>query len=946
MLYLRKIAKLFFLFIGGILKKTNFIKKLRMKIIVFATIVCFLPAINSGAQTLASINGKVIEATSEEPIKGVSLKISALNFFAETNLNGEFNIENIPTGLHTLQIQYDGYVTQEFPVNILEHKPYNLGDIFLQKTTVEKYETSLIVLTDEDLSDEEGKTSDYIAGLFQSSKDAYLQAAAFNFSQAWFKVRGYDSSYGTIAINGIEMNKIYDGRPQWSDWGGLNDAFRNQEFSNGIAASDFTFGGILGATNFSTRASDYQAVKKVSLSSTNKSYTGRAMATYASGWNKNNWAFVFSGSRRMAQEGYIEGTSYNAWSGILAVEKKLTNNHSINFTAFATPNKRGKSSPNTKEVYDLKGYEYNAYWGNQEGEKRNSRIKEIFEPVIMLTHFYERENTNIKSSLAYQFGHIGNSRLGYFNAPNPDPTYWKYLPSNFLRFPDNPDYANAYLTEQEFLKNGQLKWNELYQANADNGNSLYYLYEDRVDDSQFSVNSMINTKFTDNLNFNGGFSIKDLSSKNYANMLDLLGGNGFVDLDQYALGDARQNDLNNPDRTAVEDDKFQYNYTINALVASAFAQLQGTQRNFDYFVGLNVKITNYQREGLFKNGTYFENSFGKGEKQNFMDFGIKAGATYKITGRHLLTFNGAYTTNAPTIKTAFSNSRVNNSITPDLTSEKIITGDISYVFRAPKIQSRLSAYYTKFSDAIETSFFFAEGLLGNQADFVNEIITGVDKKNMGVELSFEHQILPTVKLVAAGSVGQFTYSNNPKLYLISESFSNSNSNFGTAYLKNYHLSGTPQRAYNVGFEYRDPAYWFFQINANYLSNNYLDISPLLRTNNFYLDSDGVPFLDDETWVEVTQEQVNNLLKQEKFDAAFLVNAVGGKSWKINEYYLGFFMGINNILGELFKTGGFEQSRKSNYPELKEDKQLEKPIFGPKYWYGGKTSYYLNLYVRF
>jgi hypothetical protein len=917
-----------------------------MKIIVFATIVCLFYALNSGAQTLTSINGKVVEATSEVPIKGVSLEISGLNFSSETNLNGEFTIENIPIGTYALQLQFEGYEKQDFPINLIEMIPYDLGTIFMHKTIVEQLGTSFIVLTEEDLLDEEGKSANYIAGLFQSSKDAYLQAAAFNFSQAWFKVRGYDSSYGTISINGIEMNKLYDGRPQWSDWGGLNDAFRNQEFSNGITASDFTFGGILGATNFSTRASDYQAVKKVSVSSTNKSYTGRAMATYASGWNKNNWAFVVSASRRMAQEGYIEGTSYNAWSGFLAVEKKLTNNHSINFTAFATPNKRGKSSPNTQEVYDLKGYQYNAYWGNQEDDKRNSRIKEIFEPVLMLSHFYEHENTTIKSSLAYQFGFIGNSRLGYFNAPNPDPTYWKYLPSNFLRFPDSPDYANAYLTEQEFLKNGQLKWNEFYQANADNGNSLYYLYEDRVDDTQFSANSLINTKFSDNLNFNGGISFKNLSSKNYANMLDLLGGNGFVDLDQYAQGDARQNDLNNPNRTVFEDDKFQYNYTVNAFMASAFAQVQGTHRNLDYFVGMNVKNTNYQREGLFKNGTYFENSFGKGEKQNFIDFGAKAGATYKITGRHLLTFNGAYTTNAPTIKTAFSNSRVNNSITPDLTSEKIITGDVSYVFRSPKIQSRITAYYTKFSDAIETSFFFAEGLLGDQADFVNEIITGVDKKNIGAELSFEYQILPTVKLLAAGSIGQFTYSNNPQLYLISESFTNQKSNFGTAYLKNYHLSGTPQRAYSFTFEYRDPAYWFFQINANYLSNSYLDISPLLRTNNFYRDSDGVPFLDYETGVQVTQEQVNELLKQEKFDPIFLVNAVGGKSWKIDEYYLGFFMGINNVLGELFKTGGFEQSRKSNYPELKEDKQLEKPIFGPKYWYGGKTSYYLNLYVRF
>jgi hypothetical protein len=917
-----------------------------MKIIVVAAIVCLLYAVNSGAQTLSSVNGKVVEAISEEPLQGVSPKILSLNIFAETNLIGEFILENIPVGNYTLQIQFEGYETQDFPINILEAKTYDLGTIFLQKAIIEKYETSLIVLTDEDLLDEEGKTSNYIAGLFQSSKDAYLQAAAFNFSQAWFKVRGYDSSYGTIAINGIEMNKLYDGRPQWSNWGGLNDAFRNQEFSNGISASDYAFGGILGATNFSTRASDYQAVKKVSLSSTNKSYTGRAMATYASGWNKNNWALVVSASRRMAQEGYIEGTSYNAWSSFLAVEKKFNNNHSLNFTAFATPNKRGKSSPNTQEVYDLKGYQYNSYWGNQEGNKRNSRIKEIFEPVFMLSHFYERENTTIKSSLAYQFGHIGNSRLGYFNALNPDPTYWKYLPSNFLRYPDSPDYANAYLSEQEFLKNGQIKWNELYLSNADNGNSLYYLYEDRVDDTQFSANSLINTKFTENLNFNGGVSLKSLSSKNYANMLDLLGGNGFMDLDQYALGDARQNDLNNPNRTVGEGDAFQYNYTVNAFTASTFGQVQGAQKNFDYFAGINLKSTNYQREGLFKNGTYFENSFGKGEKQNFMDFGAKAGATYKITGRHLITLNGAYTTNAPTIKTAFSNSRVNNSITPDLTSEKIVTGDVSYVYRAPKIQSRLTAYYSKFSDAIETSFFFAEGLLGDQADFVNEIITGVDKINMGAELSFEYQVLPSVKLLAAGSVGQFTYSNNPQLYLISESFTDLNSNFGTAYLKNYHLSGTPQRAYSFTFEYRDPAYWFFQLNANYLTNNYLDISPLLRTNNFYLDSDGVPFLDSETGLQVTQEQVDHLLEQEKFDPTFLVNAVGGKSWKIDQYYLGFFMGINNIMGELFKTGGFEQSRKSNYPELKEDKQLEKPIFGPKYWYGGKTSYYFNLYVRF
>ncbi|VAW26496.1 Thiamin-regulated outer membrane receptor Omr1 [hydrothermal vent metagenome] len=919
-----------------------------MKIIVIATIVWLCCAVNATSQTVITLKGKVLDVTSEKALKGVTVKIKDTTVFTQTNFKGEFSIENFPKKNIVLQLIFKGFETQNIPINAksFEGEIYNVGIVFLYKEIFEPQETASISLSDDDLLDDGDRSSEYIAGLFQSSKDNYLKAAAYNFSQTWFKVRGYDSSYGTILINGIEMNKLYDGRPQWSNWGGLNDAFRNQEFTNGIAASSITFGGILGTTNFSTRASDYQKVSKISLSSTNKSYTGRLMATYATGLSKNNWAFVISTSRRVANEGYFEGTSYNAWATFLAVEKKLNSKHSLNLTAFVAPNRRGKSSPNTQEVYDLKGYRYNSYWGKQGGDKRNSRIKEIIEPVLMLSHYYTTKNSSLKTTLAYQFGHIGNSRLGYFNAPNPDPTYWKKLPSSYLRYNDNLDYANAYLAEQEFLNNGQLNWDELYEINTIHGNSLYYLYEDRVDNVQVTFNTVYNAILTNNINLNVGLTYKNLTSNNYANMLDLLGGDGFVDLDQYAEGDAQQNDLNNPNKKVSVNDKFQYNYKVNASIASFFAQLQITKRKLDYFVGVNLKNTSYQREGLYQNGTYLNNSFGKGEKQSFLDFSIKGGITYKFTGRHLLTVNGAYISNAPSIKTTFSNSRVNNNITPDLSSEKTVTGDISYILRLSKVQSRLTAYYTKFNDAIETSFFFAEGLLGNQADFVNEIITGVAKKNIGTELSFEYQVTPEIKLLLAGSFGQYTYDNNPKLYIQSESFTDEDSNFGTSYLKNYRISGTPQRAYSLGFEYRDPNFWWFQANANFLSNNYLDISPLLRTNNFYTDSDGIPFVDEETGVQVTQEQVNSLLNQEKFDAVFLVNIVGGKSWLVNHNYVGFFLSINNVLGELFKTGGFEQSRNANYPELKQDKQLDKPIFGPKYWYGNNTSYYLNLYMRF
>ena len=358
-----------------------------MKKLLFVGFLCFLYGYKLEAQTTASIRGKIIENTSKKPLKGISVELENTIFFTETDLNGDFIIENIPKESYVLRLDFEGYQSQKIPIIIEDTTAINLGVIYLLKAIKEVADNSLIFLTDDDLLDDGERSSDYTAGLFQSSKDAFLRAASFNFSQAWFKVRGYDSSYGSILINGIEMNKLYDGRPQWSNWGGLNDAFRNQEFSNGIQASENNFGGILGTTNFKTRASEYRPGGKVSFASANKSYTGRVMATYATGFNKNNWAFVVSGSRRYAQEGYLEGTSYNAWAAFIAAEKKLNSNHSVNITAITSFNRRGKSSPNTQEVYDLKGLQYNAYWGNQEGDSRNSRIKEIFEPIVMFSHF-------------------------------------------------------------------------------------------------------------------------------------------------------------------------------------------------------------------------------------------------------------------------------------------------------------------------------------------------------------------------------------------------------------------------------------------------------------------------------------------------------------------------------------------------------------------------------
>jgi len=125
-----------------------------------------------------------------------------------------------------------------------------------------------------------------------------------------------------------------------------------------------------------------------------------------------------------------------------------------------------------------------------------------------------------------------------------------------------------------------------------------------------------------------------------------------------------------------------------------------------------------------------------------------------------------------------------------------------------------------------------------------------------------------------------------------------------------------------------------------LSNAYVDVSPLTRTRNFYLDSDGLPFNDYD------EDIAKELLKQEEFDAYFTVNLIGGKSWKIGDYYIGIFASVNNLLDEIYKTGGFEQGRNANYRELRDDASNPKRVFGSKYWYGRGATYFVNLNFRF
>ncbi|WP_028889949.1 TonB-dependent receptor [Tenacibaculum ovolyticum] len=927
-----------------------------MRIFTVTILLLCLSFLNLSAQN--AIKGIVINSDSKKPLQGVLISVKKTNFNSLTNFNGGFTLNNLPKKELVITISLKGFKTQNIPIQITEGL-LDLGNISIDEDTSNDIDLSIITLTDDELNDD-SSIADNITGLLQSSKDTYLLAAAYEWSASFYSIKGLGSENAKVLINGIEMNKHYNGRPQWSNWGGLNSVLRNQDFSSGLSPSAYSFGGILGVTNINTRASYYKKSISISYASSNRSYSHRLMAKYSSGLLKNGWAFTVSASKRHANEGFTEGTSYNAYSIFASLEKQINKKHSLNFTAIQAKNSRGKSAANTQEVFDLKGTAYNPYWGYQNGKIRNARIKRVNEPIFMLNHYWKLSSKiSLNTGIAYQFGETGNSRIDFNGGNDPSPTYYRKLPNYFLNNSYGPDHANAYKSFVNFKNDGQLNWLDLYIGNENtNNNALFALYEDRNDDKLLTVTTNLNAELTNNITLSGNLEYKKLNSENFANVLDLFGASGYLDINKFGdIGnDNLQNDLRTPNRVVKKGDRFKYNYKLMSQVYGGFTQLQFKYNKIDFYTAAAIHNKAYQREGLYKNGIYpgsstnatIPNSFGRSKKIKHFGYGIKAGFTYKISGRHLLDFNGGYISKAPSIRNSFVNSRFNNLTVADVSSlnnEKITSLDASYIVRTPFITAKLSGYYTTIKDATNIAFYFT----GADNLFVQEITTGINKKHFGTEIGIEAQVVSSFKLKAAANIGQYTYNNNPNVTLASEISTKSNNtgfndrgikDYGTANLKNYRVASGPQTAYSFGFEYRDPNYWFIGMTLNYLGNIYVSPSIIKRTTSFVSD-------DGQFFPNFNPDIARELLSQERFDDYFTLNAIGGKTWNIGKgKYIGFFASLNNILNEKYKTGGYEQGRTANYKLESKDQVNGTPNFGTKYWYGRGATYFLNINYRF
>lgn len=854
--------------------------------------------------------------------------------------------------------------------------------------------------------DDDNDASQAVSTIMGSKSDPYNSEVGYLFSPMRFRTRGYDNMYSNYYLNGLQLNDLELGRFGYSLVGGMNDATRNQE---GISAYDFNrFGvaGIGGATSVNARASQFAQGDKLTLSGCNRNYVARGMFTHATGLLPSGWAFAGLVGYRWANEGVIEGTFYNSLSYFLSAEKRFGTNHALSLVTFGAPTERGQQGASTEEAYWLaNSHYYNPNWGYQNGEKRNSRVVNDFEPTAILTWDWKiRDNMKLTTAAGFKYSMYSSTALGWNgNAYDPRPDYYKNLPSSVFGVYDPEENNPTWLEQNPWAMqewndlydywvsdkaNRQVNWDRMYAVNhaaAEQGDETLYYQERRHNDQMVETfNTIFNHEVNSKNKYALGFQYNHTKGMHYKTMADLLGGTVYTDIDKFAANEygrnsvEAQNDLNHPNRKIGEDDKFGYNYNIFVDKARAYGLYQHTDGPWQYNLQAFAEGTMMQREGLMRNGRAADNSYGKSGKAQFLGGGGRFGLTFRPNGSHILSANFGVESDAPLARNSFVAPRMQNDFVDNLTNERIFHADLSYLFRFGDLTGKVSGYYSHFSGGVEQTAFYND----DESRFTYLTMSGVEREHYGLEAAFNYAFTSKFSMKLVGTIAEAKYVNNPLAQVAYEgsnavtlqelnTWKNPISNETMpmrVYAKGMRQSGSPLAAVSLGFNYNTNG-WFFSANVNYYDRVYIDFSEYRRLTKYFdvkssvgVDELGRPKFDvTKADLQKSIDKYGGVIlydsrdgsivdaeasKQEKAKGGFMLDASIGKYIRLKHgKSLSINLSVQNITNNRnLKTGGYEQNRSDNYSTG--NNRTYRFSKNSKYYYANAVNGFLNIGFKF
>ena len=614
--------------------------------------------------------------------------------------------------------------------------------------------------------------------------------------------------------------------------------------------------------------------------------------------------------------------------------------------------------------------------------------------------------------------------------------------ANYAQNYNNPEGSARYILER--------RHNDIEEANA----SFNYV-NTKYDHLKMTVAA--EAKYSQGIHYK---TIDDLLGANQwididafadRDIKELASNSGFTQED---IAHVRKNEIADDYNSVIRDNgrRFGYDYRINMADFKAWFQNEWTFNEVDLFYALQFDYSMMQRTTNMLNGRawyltkvadertgvdawkyYGKASYDRikqleannalragttyqGDDHHFLDPAFKLGLNYKINGRNKLKLNALAETRAPYARDAYISQRVHDRVVDNIyrhdnakslkdfyaASEKVASADLTYEFNYPVVRGRITGYFTQSWGATELNGYYDD----EARTFVNQAMTGIDKRYMGLEAAAAFKLGTYFTLIPVVAVGDYRYTSDAVAVSSAENGMPMTKNLATGelvfettdnvYLKGLHLSTGPQVNASLKLSFFHPKMWFADVTVSYHDWSYLSVAPSRRMQGLYsgvrkdgtavngwfgdsyanaiettdgkalsvsYDDNGNAIYEnavlDANGVPVLRYPYNIMTMQESLAATnplnrFLIDASVGKLIYLpNRQSLSINLSVTNITNNThFKTGGYQQARLPRAVRQGEADYQNSVItanawkYPSKYYYAWGTNFFLSVTYKF
>lgn len=753
---------------------------MKKRLFQFLFLTCALLVSAASASAQSTVKGQVVDFETSDPLIGASVLVEGSSTGVITDLDGYFTL-SVPVN-STIKISYIGFVdhkqkiTKRGTVNLgvikMKQDAVALADVIITSSIAKERQTPVALSTVDPVFIEEKLGTQEFPEILKSTPGVYATKQGGGFGDSKINMRGFKSENIAVMINGVPMNDMEWGGVYWSNWAGLSDVTRSMQTQRGMGASKVAAPSVGGSINIITRTIDAQKGGSVSYAMGNDGYN-KVLFNVSTGLTKSGWALSLLGAKTWG-DGYIQGTDFVGYNYFVNLAKRINDNHQLSFTVFGAP--QSHYQRNRNDGLSIAGwqqygklymgednkYKYNPTYGHGiNGERKSSQRNVYHKPQLSLNHLWQIDRFSSLSTALY--ASIGN---GYGYSGQGFGKSEEFGVNN-----RNMWYGTSQGSLNNYFRNadGTFAYDQVYDYNKTSENGSYMAMSKSINKHNwYGLISTYTTKFKEVFDFYGGIDLRYYKGGHTNELVDLYGGQYFLDESRKNVNPALNSNAANPgfvNQKLQVGDVVYRDYNGYVVQGGGFAQIEYNTEKLSAFVSGSLSNTSYWREDNF----YYDKANAKSKTLNFLGGTVKGGINYNIDEHHNVFANIGYISRAPYFSGgAFLQSTTSNATNKDALNEKIFSFELGYGFRSSFLAANVNLYHTEWKDKTMTKGVSITDADRIEIDRASINMSGVNARHQGVEFDFTAKPFQWLDITGMFSIGDWKWISNPKGYFYNQ----------------------------------------------------------------------------------------------------------------------------------------------------------------------------------